>query len=275
MMEYLEALLRALRPAFTRQATFVWFVVAFAGVVTRHDVYGVSSIVRALSLAPVYYPALLHFFHSTAWTAERLYRQWEGWLIDATGRRTGRRAHRDSRRPHQAAQGWTSHAAGHHPAPGFRNLQQALVLPRSSLGLSQPARPSGRKAFCLAFMGRNPSRRLAGLARHAPRPCGRRDRIAFAGKDLPGARRLLRCRSGLPRRRRIQRPSAHPDPREEERRGLPAAAAASRPTDADGDGSMARNSNSSNLFDARPGTSSPPRPSSTSSRKPSATSSWT
>lgn len=80
-MDYLEGLLRALRPAFTRQATFAWFVVAFAGVVTRQDVYGVSSIIRALSLAPVCYPALLHFFHSTAWTAERLYRQWEIWLI--------------------------------------------------------------------------------------------------------------------------------------------------------------------------------------------------
>jgi hypothetical protein len=81
MMGYLECLLRALRPAFTREATFAWFVVAFAGVVTRQEVYGVSSIVRALSLAPVSYPALLHFFHSTAWTAERLYRQWDDWLI--------------------------------------------------------------------------------------------------------------------------------------------------------------------------------------------------
>jgi hypothetical protein len=81
MMGYLECLLRALRPAFTREATFAWFVVAFAGVVTRQEVYGVSSIVRALSLAPVCYPALLHFFHSTAWTAERLYRQWDDWLI--------------------------------------------------------------------------------------------------------------------------------------------------------------------------------------------------
>lgn len=81
MMGYLEGLLQALRPAFTREATFAWFVVAFAGAVTRQDVYGVSSIVRALSLAPVYYPALLHFFHSTAWTAESLYRQWEAWLI--------------------------------------------------------------------------------------------------------------------------------------------------------------------------------------------------
>lgn len=81
MMGYLEGLFRALRPAFTREATFAWFVVAFAGVVTRQEVYGVSSIVRAMSLAPAYYPALLHFFHSTAWTAESLYRQWEAWLI--------------------------------------------------------------------------------------------------------------------------------------------------------------------------------------------------
>jgi len=81
MMEHLEAMLRALRPAFSRQATFAWFVVTFAGIVTRQDVYGVSSIIRALSLAPVYYPALLHFFHSTAWTAERLYQHWEHWLI--------------------------------------------------------------------------------------------------------------------------------------------------------------------------------------------------
>ena len=81
MMGYLEGLLRALRPAFTREATFAWFVVAFAGVVMRQEVYGVSSMIRALGLDPAFYPALLHFFHSSAWTAERLYRHWETWLI--------------------------------------------------------------------------------------------------------------------------------------------------------------------------------------------------
>ena len=81
MMAYVEELVRTLRPAFTRQAAFAWFVVALAGVVTRTDFYGVSSIVRALSLSPVYYPALLHFFHSTAWTAEGLFRQWQTWLM--------------------------------------------------------------------------------------------------------------------------------------------------------------------------------------------------
>ena len=81
VIAYIEKLMRALRPVFTRQATFAWFVVAFAGVVTRNDVFGVSSMVRALSLAPVYYPALLHFFHSSAWTAEGLFRHWQQWLM--------------------------------------------------------------------------------------------------------------------------------------------------------------------------------------------------
>lgn len=81
MIEYLEILLRAMRPAFSRRATFLWFVVVFAGFVTRADSYGVTSIVRALWLAPACYPSLLHFFHSAAWTAETLLFNWWGWLL--------------------------------------------------------------------------------------------------------------------------------------------------------------------------------------------------
>ena len=77
---YLEQLLKAMRPAFSREAAFWWFVVAFAGFVTRNDNYGVSSIVRALWLSPVYYPALLHFFHSSAWTTQTLMEKWRLWL---------------------------------------------------------------------------------------------------------------------------------------------------------------------------------------------------
>lgn len=81
MIKYLENLLRAMRPAFSRKATFVWFVLVFAGFVTRTDTYGVSSIIRALWLGPVYYHGLLHFFHSTAWTAESLMAMWRKFLI--------------------------------------------------------------------------------------------------------------------------------------------------------------------------------------------------
>lgn len=81
MIDYLEKLLSALRPAFSRQATFVWFVIACAGFVMRSDTYGVSSIIRALCLSPLCYPCLLHFFHSSAWSPETLRTYWWQWLI--------------------------------------------------------------------------------------------------------------------------------------------------------------------------------------------------
>ena len=79
MLKYLENFLRAMRPAFSRQATFVWFVIVFVGFLLRSDTFGVSSIVRALSLMPESYTCLLHFFHSTAWTVEGLMTLWWAW----------------------------------------------------------------------------------------------------------------------------------------------------------------------------------------------------
>jgi hypothetical protein len=81
MVEYLECLMRAVRPAFSRKATYIWFVVVFVGFVVRSDKYGVSSIVRALFLTPSAYPCLLHFFHSTAWSTEMLLGCWWQWLV--------------------------------------------------------------------------------------------------------------------------------------------------------------------------------------------------
>lgn len=85
MLDYMERMLKVMRPAFSRQATFVWFVVVFAGFATRTDSYGVSSIVRALWLAPACYPCLLHFFHSSAWTARGLLECWWEFLAKEDG----------------------------------------------------------------------------------------------------------------------------------------------------------------------------------------------
>ena len=76
MMKELQAIVLDLRPAFSRRATYLWFVMAFIGMTVRTDTFGVSSVVRALFLAPAHYPSLLHFFHSTAWTAEGLMTIW-------------------------------------------------------------------------------------------------------------------------------------------------------------------------------------------------------
>ena len=80
MVAYLEELFAFLRPAFSREAAYGWFVVVWMGIATRTDAYGVSSVMRALALAPGVYVLLLHFFHSSAWNAEGLMERWWRWL---------------------------------------------------------------------------------------------------------------------------------------------------------------------------------------------------
>ena len=70
-----------LRPACSREQTFLWLLSALAGMCARGDLLGVSSIVRTLGLAARCYDRLLDFFHSpaidlqvlsTLWTARAL-----------------------------------------------------------------------------------------------------------------------------------------------------------------------------------------------------------
>jgi len=81
MVKELQRFLAFLRPAFSRQATYGWFVVVFVGFLLRDDTFGVSSVVRALALAPQNYTSLLHFFHSSAWTVDGIMDLWWRWLI--------------------------------------------------------------------------------------------------------------------------------------------------------------------------------------------------
>jgi hypothetical protein len=81
MHEELRRFLAHMESAFSRQATYGWFVIVFAGFLVRTDTFGVSSIMRALMLAPESYTCLLHFFHSTAWTVEGLMAGWWEWLV--------------------------------------------------------------------------------------------------------------------------------------------------------------------------------------------------
>jgi len=73
--------LEALRPAFGRYRTFLWFSVCLAGYTVRNDLAGVSSIMRALGLRNVCYDRLLGFFHSPAADLGRLTQCWVGWVI--------------------------------------------------------------------------------------------------------------------------------------------------------------------------------------------------
>jgi len=81
MLEELKGFLVFMKPVFSRQATYCWFVVVFVGFILRTDTFGVSSIVRALLLPPESYTCLLHFFHSTAWEVETIMAMWWQWLV--------------------------------------------------------------------------------------------------------------------------------------------------------------------------------------------------
>lgn len=77
--------IQALRPAFSDERAFAQFVRICAGMLTRTDHAGVTSIVRALDLDPSCYRNLLQLFKSRAWTAEGLTKAWIGWVMRVFG----------------------------------------------------------------------------------------------------------------------------------------------------------------------------------------------
>lgn len=81
MAEFLTKFLLAARPLFARRATWCWFVVVFAGVLTRQDWLGVTSVIRALDLNPALYPAMIHFFHASSWKGPKLLSWGCQWLV--------------------------------------------------------------------------------------------------------------------------------------------------------------------------------------------------
>jgi hypothetical protein len=65
-----------LRSACARTQTFLWMGLFLAGMTTRRELAGVTSIVRALGLKPACYDRLLDFFHSPALNLDKLTRAW-------------------------------------------------------------------------------------------------------------------------------------------------------------------------------------------------------
>jgi hypothetical protein len=65
-----------LRSACARTRTFLWMALCLAGMATRKELLGVTSIVRALGLEPSCYDRLLDFFHSPALDLNKLTLAW-------------------------------------------------------------------------------------------------------------------------------------------------------------------------------------------------------
>lgn len=76
MLNFIDDSLSTFRNIFSRKAAYHWFVVIVLGLMTRLDSLGVTSIIRALSLAPNKYESLLHFFRSDAFSLRPLKHAW-------------------------------------------------------------------------------------------------------------------------------------------------------------------------------------------------------
>jgi len=77
----LDAILEIFRSCFTRKAAFHWFVIVIVGFYVRYDHNGLTSIIRWLSLTPICYDSLVHFFYSTCWSLDTLIPVWVMWVL--------------------------------------------------------------------------------------------------------------------------------------------------------------------------------------------------
>ena len=76
----LEQIMLTLRPAFSRQATFEWFVLLLWGVLLSTQPPAITSYLNALGLGEGYYAQALHWFHSSAFSIDTLCYRWGYWL---------------------------------------------------------------------------------------------------------------------------------------------------------------------------------------------------
>ena len=85
--KFINDILMSFMFSFTRDKTFWWFIPAVIGLMLRTDTLGVTSIIRFVELDPAGYWNLIHFFHSTAWTVDRLIQIWVK-IVDSIGMMT-------------------------------------------------------------------------------------------------------------------------------------------------------------------------------------------
>jgi len=70
-----------LRSACARKRTFLWMCVVLIGFSVRQDLWGVTSMVRALGLTAHCYDRILDFFHSSALDVKVLAQLWAALLL--------------------------------------------------------------------------------------------------------------------------------------------------------------------------------------------------
>ena len=71
----------SLRPACSRMRSFLWFATCLAGMTVRIDLFGITSIVRAMGLKQLCYDRILDFFHGTGLSLDRLSQVWTATVL--------------------------------------------------------------------------------------------------------------------------------------------------------------------------------------------------
>ncbi|MEO1211840.1 MAG: transposase [Cyanobacteria bacterium J06638_20] len=80
LCQRLEQILKELRPAFSREAPFRWFVLLVWGILLNTQPAAITSYINALGLSEQVYPQALHWFESSAFSIKGLCQYWGQWL---------------------------------------------------------------------------------------------------------------------------------------------------------------------------------------------------
>ncbi len=81
MLTYLYSGLEGFRKEFSRQSTWLLFVMVILGFMGSNEMMGVTSFCRFWLMDDCGYASLINFFHSTAWTLSSLMRHWFTFVI--------------------------------------------------------------------------------------------------------------------------------------------------------------------------------------------------
>ena len=155
-----------LRPACSRRRTFFWLVIVLAGLCTRQDLAGVTSLVRALGLRARCYGCLLDFFHSPALCPDRLARVWTRLVL-----KVHPGIERCNGRLVVLADGLKKGKCG-------RQMPAVKLLHQSGESNTKPAFIMGHSCQALAFLGR------VGRFHHAVPLCARiHEGLIFSNRD--------------------------------------------------------------------------------------------
>lgn len=88
LYQRIDQVVSKLRPAFSREVPFEWFVILLWGVLLSHQPAAVTSYLNGVGLGEAYYGQALHWFHSKAFTMDEVCVRWGRWLSSQASIRT-------------------------------------------------------------------------------------------------------------------------------------------------------------------------------------------